>query len=437
MSSPIRTLSAEQIAVRKYNIEQTLHLGTTNNDSFESKLSARERNPHFGWRPVSSNIREFQFENVVLDGEFRGLFSEGHFVQGTGYLVPDETMAQFTISSPISIEQNAGELAIVGCNVAYSNYYHWITQALPAIDHAVRRFRETFDVSLVLPNVGRWQEESLRLLNLDEIKRVVIRDNTRGYFFRHILFSEYLCGSTAFTVSSTIADTYRRLRESVQLPATQKKKVYVARLDATARKMRNEKQLIENLSRFGYEIVVPGSMSLAEQINTFRAADIVVGPHGAGLTNIVFCKPNTIIYELLPSHYTNGCFCNLAYTCGLRYWQDIFESVGEGQVHLRDWSSDTEFVLRRISEIESIERTEIQRGRSLRGGEYRPASVNPTEYAFLIFGLGEGMNRAYFVRQSNSGAGRQYSIGGFPDKGAAEKWIKSTFPGGSIIMEEL
>lgn len=81
----------------------------------------------------------------------------------------------------------------------------------------------------------------------------------------------------------------------------------------------------------------------------------MVGPHGAGLTNIVFCEPGTIVYEFVPDHYHNICFGNLAMTCGLRYWVDSFISDGEGHPSARDWDVDLLIVAERLSEIEAIQ----------------------------------------------------------------------------------
>jgi len=41
-----------------------------------------------------------------------------------------------------------------------------------------------------------------------------------------------------------------------------------------------------------------GTMSVLEQIELFSNADVVIGTHGAGLANILFCKPNTKVIEI-------------------------------------------------------------------------------------------------------------------------------------------
>ena len=40
-------------------------------------------------------------------------------------------------------------------------------------------------------------------------------------------------------------------------------------------------------------------LSVRDQIDHFAAADVVVGLHGAAMTNVVFLKPNARVLELL------------------------------------------------------------------------------------------------------------------------------------------
>src|SRR6185437_12912895 len=101
--------------------------------------------------------------------------------------------------------------------------------------------------------------------------------------------------------------------------------------------------IIGEMRRRGYEIITPGTLSFTEQARLFRSASVIVGAHGAGLTNIIFCEPGTTIYELVSTSYANACFCNLAMVCRLQYWADAFSSDGDASTppNLRDWESDT------------------------------------------------------------------------------------------------
>ena len=59
-------------------------------------------------------------------------------------------------------------------------------------------------------------------------------------------------------------------------------------------------------------------MSFEDQINLFKNATDVVGLHGAGFANIIFCKSNTKIIELKPIH-AGKVIANLANNNDLDY----------------------------------------------------------------------------------------------------------------------
>ena len=62
--------------------------------------------------------------------------------------------------------------------------------------------------------------------------------------------------------------------------------------------MLNENELFAALAPLGFESIVPGEMSVAEQIATFSSARSIVGAHGAALTNMIFAPPGATIVEL-------------------------------------------------------------------------------------------------------------------------------------------
>jgi hypothetical protein len=87
----------------------------------------------------------------------------------------------------------------------------------------------------------------------------------------------------------------------------------------TSRKISNEKELIQILQKFGFEVFEPSI-----HIDTpycFAEAEVVIGAHGAALANLAFCQPGTKVLELIPSDhifphwYTLSAAADLAYSC--------------------------------------------------------------------------------------------------------------------------
>lgn len=337
-------------------VERTVQPATPPNADFTARFTAPERNPFRRWRPPAEDIRVARIPDAILDGRFRGLFTASGFVRDTRYLTPESYFQSLHRGPDTLVRQTADDTpVIVGCNGAHANYFHWLTQALPAIDLALRRPHQAPHVRLALPPLLPWQQASLQLLGHAAVPRVEITDPDRQYAFRTIEHCNLLTGAAAFSLSQTVAQTYRRLREANPRPRLGRK-IYVARSDTRHRAMRNEAAVSAGLAARGFEIWEAGRLGFADQIALFQEAAFVVGPHGAGLANIAFCHPGTFVYELVPQLYANSCFCALALLGGLSYWADGFESEGPQEVppFRRAWESDTAAVLARVDEMAAM-----------------------------------------------------------------------------------
>lgn len=74
----------------------------------------------------------------------------------------------------------------------------------------------------------------------------------------------------------------------------------------------------DELHVFGANNTEPATMQ--EQMDVFGAAEIVIGPHGAGLANILFCKPSAAVIEFPMEPHCNRCFGYMSVGLGLDYW---------------------------------------------------------------------------------------------------------------------
>jgi hypothetical protein len=344
-----------EVATEILLVETTRQPPESGNSAFERLFTKPDRNLFLGWNPGPSTIRSYLIADALTDSEFRAVWNANGLVRGTAYLWPDQELSQVAVNEETIIRSSEAGNVVIGCNHIHGNYFHWITQALPAIDHALRRDGQALQVALALPVLDPWQEECLRLLGYDGVKRITLDDATKLFFFRSVEFSELLNGGAAFCLSEAVYRTYSRMRDAVPKIVSTGRRLYVARTDTLRRRVRNEAALVEEMRQRGFEIVVPGGLTVTEQIRLFREASLVVGPHGAGMTNIVFCEPGTIVYELVPDEYRNVCFGNLALICRLRYWADHFESKGDGPPVTRDWDVDMTAIRDRLDEIEAIQ----------------------------------------------------------------------------------
>lgn len=103
------------------------------------------------------------------------------------------------------------------------------------------------------------------------------------------------------------------------LAAAPDRRLFVSRGDAKVRRLINEAELMAELLDFDFELFLPKSDDHKSQIEAFRSASIIVGVHGAALTNLLFCQPGALVIELFPSDHIKSTYCWLATRLGLRY----------------------------------------------------------------------------------------------------------------------
>lgn len=77
------------------------------------------------------------------------------------------------------------------------------------------------------------------------------------------------------------------------------RKIWISRKNSATRSIVNESVLFDTvLKQRGWELLELENLSLDQQLHYFAEAQVVVAPHGAGLTNLLFCQPGTKVIEL-------------------------------------------------------------------------------------------------------------------------------------------
>lgn len=266
------------------------------------------------------------------------VFDQDGLVPETCYLVDLPT---FERGRPDYQEQFLPEaLYCLGYNNPAENYYHWMTQCLTAI-YSYTLVEPSARKTVLIPACDGFRRDSLELAGLD-VQLFAVEPLT-CYNAPEMMISNYLHGAMAYAPSPLVEPLFDKMRDTAlarQSSDRRAQMIYVSRSDSPSRRLANEDALAHALSRLGFEILLSSRLSLAEQICVFASADMIIAPHGAGLTNIAFCKPSCKIYELTPDHYVNSCFLNLAQMRGNEYWLESYPSTSEGSLFERGWAVD-------------------------------------------------------------------------------------------------
>lgn len=164
-----------------------------------------------------------------------------------------------------------------------------------------------------------------------------------------ITFDECVLADIGHWFYPNVADIMA-LRKQVlaQIPATTlpRNRIYVSR--SGRRRIINEAELINLLKKYDFEIIQDTPRSVAEQIAIYRRASFIVGPHGASLTNLLWCEPDAQLLELFSATYTPGFFRYLAHLLNLRY-----SAYYSGTAPSGDWAKGlTDDIFVSIPEVE-------------------------------------------------------------------------------------
>jgi capsular polysaccharide biosynthesis protein len=208
-------------------------------------------------------VHNFMFRDIVFVPPSGLLLRDNKAIAETKYLLGDEQYKQAKILWENVIEQPADQRVVIGANNAFRNYYHWLTQTIPAIHSAFHHAQG--ELCVALPHLTPWQERTIELLDLPPHSRLSVRFD-RQYKFSSVEYSEYLSGVTAFSISLGAQNAFERMkRNAIRLGRPDCEFIYVARTDSKLRVLTNEEELIDAAQRLGARVIVPGQLRIDEQ----------------------------------------------------------------------------------------------------------------------------------------------------------------------------
>lgn len=222
----------------------------------------------------------------------------------------------------------------------YPNYYHWLLDELP------------------------------KLRALDAYPgdaRVAIGAETPPYVtqsLEHLGFGDYVrVGDSTATADGVLAAMNRtppfvnlsyvseRYVEWLRERATEGRersggeRIYISRENSQAREVVNREELLTELRELGFRSYTLETRSFEENVRLFANAEAVVGPHGAGFTDLLFAEDAAVV-ELNTLSKPQPAFYLLARQSGNRYRHVTCPAVGTAQYDVqRKMRADVEEVV--------------------------------------------------------------------------------------------
>jgi hypothetical protein len=221
------------------------------------------------------------------------------------------------------------------CN---SGFFHWVLGALPKVFLAEH---SGFDGSYLLPSpsVAPWAVDSMRMLGITDSR--ILFDGGLDIAARKLYVPTYFSGYNAHH-NIDFMKLFRGWvrsgagvlsQEGLQPPL----RIFIARRESTkVRRVLNQEKVEQLLTEFGFTTVYCEDISFCQQVATAACAEVIVAPHGAGLSHALFMDEHSLLVELFPFKRQQSCDCfeMLARIPGHRYVAVESEVLCEGDIEV-------------------------------------------------------------------------------------------------------
>ena len=227
------------------------------------------------------------------------------------------------------------------------NYCHWLWESLSKL---VKLKKEFPKVILLLPKSYLKIDFVVKSLeafgfNQNNIKIIPVKSHLRVKNLAfipciNIASSGYYNFLKPKEVSKILTSHYLE-----KLKTNFGERIYISRSNPkknTARQISNEQELTAMLSNHGFKTVYMENFSFLDQISIMNFAKYIIAPHGAGITNTMFSKPQSYLLELVNIDWQKTCFAEIAERMAINYYRiDCYSLSGaEKNLELRDITVD-------------------------------------------------------------------------------------------------
>jgi hypothetical protein len=272
--------------------------------------------------------RTLHFENVrmlVHRDEYGDDFHA--FVDGRDRLLPIPgtafTYAHAALLRRGPVREPLGDVAWAATH-STRNHYMWLMTHLP---RALLARRLGLGEAVLFPAASLLSEAKRATLDLLGLTEPRFLPEGDGIFPIERL--------TAFDVDAFDPDLLEELRAGLTGGAASAGEyLLISRERSHYRHLVGEGALLEAFPRL--RAVRLEECAIHEQIRLLAGADLVVGAHGAGFANLLFCRPGTHVLEIQDPEDANPHFYMLAAVLGLSYQRLVAEVDVAEAAHFRD-----------------------------------------------------------------------------------------------------
>ena len=335
----LETLSLETLAKRKLPVNfNEAHLPL-----FERELQ----------RAIPPS-RLLKFKNIRVSSE--GLLFKGASILPESFAFPHH-LEEWKLRSLVKFL--AKNYVLRGCRTIdadvlwitdyWSNgYFHWLADALTRL-YVVRD--RVGELLLLLPTDFEelaYVTASLRAFGVPNVEFIAPGEVVEC---RSLLMPTHTAPSGHY--NEEIIRGVREVLLSEYGDSDQDRRIYISRRNARKRRIINEDELAQSLSKFGFETIDSEQLWFRDQVQICSSARCIVSNHGAGLTNMLFMRDGGNVLELRhQADDINNCYFTLASALNLNYFYQTCRPTDVGpDPHTADLIVDPEEFEKNLAQL--------------------------------------------------------------------------------------
>jgi len=261
-----------------------------------------ESMPHLGWHvPVRQYM--FRVEDAILYGDLPiPLCDQGRvlweMLAPRTHLPNNHISLRALLGRDFDLPRRSFDRPVV---IPYTkhrpNYFHWLFDGLGRLKILEDAGYNLSDFDYLFRDLQPWERASLKALGVPMDQCHVLG----GY---HCRVDELVVLSCPREGASYSLDNVRWLRRALlnrpkenRVAATSRMRVFIKR-KAKKRVFLNRDDFLGDLRVQGFKDVFLEDLTFLEQVELFSNAEVVVGAHGAGLANLLFCQEGAFVFEV-------------------------------------------------------------------------------------------------------------------------------------------
>ena len=235
-----------------------------------------------------------------------------------------------------------------------NNYFHFLFDIITRLKLCKEKYPLDNIDHFYVPGTYNWQKKILKIFGIENDRLINSQIN------RHIEADKILAVDHPWYYKGNIHDEVQNLPSWAILWLRNKfinmatkfncnDKIFIDRSESQFKhcQFQNNKEIITFLNSKGFTSYKIGQLDFFEQIYLFNNAKIIIGPHGAAFSNIIFCKPKTNIIEILPETHPSKKCVRLSKVLNLNHNRITTPEVTSSEKEL----GDIKFEIKKMNEI--------------------------------------------------------------------------------------